>query len=206
MILAIHIHIHDSLEAWLCHALNYGAVISIGNYHQSKMKNVCDDQTIEQLYKKHSPKLRNYLYYKCKDLERANDLVQEAFTKLWEKCKDVIPKTAKSFLYTVARNAMINLINKDKVRMKFNSTQKQGKEFKTPHFDMEYKEYKSKLEGVISDLPDGQREAFLMNRIDKLTYKEIAERLDISVKAVEKRMHKALAKLRDQLTQTADKI
>ena len=206
MTLAINIYINDSLAGRLIHRINQGINISFNNYHHPEMKNVCDDQTIERLYKQHAPQLRNYLYYKCKNIERADDLVQEAFSKLWEKCKDVVPEAAKSFLYTVAKNTMINLINKDKVRMKFNSTQTKAKEHETPQFQMEYSEYKHKLEGVISDLPDGQREAFLMNRIDKLTYKEIAERLDISVKAVEKRMHKALVKLREQLTETADKI
>ena len=49
---------------------------------------------------------------------------------------------------------------------------------------------------AIADLPENQRIVFLMNRLDKKTYKEIAELLDISVKAVEKRMHKALKELR----------
>ena len=40
-----------------------------------------------------------------------------------------------------------------------------------------------------------------MNRIEKMTYSEIAEALDVSVKAVEKRMHKALLKLRIQINE-----
>ena len=54
-------------------------------------------------------------------------------------------------------------------------------------------------QSAISDLPEGQREVFLLNRIDKKTYKEIAEMLDISVKAVEKRMNLALQDLRNYL-------
>jgi RNA polymerase sigma-70 factor (ECF subfamily) len=68
---------------------------------------------------------------------------------------------------------------------------------------MEMSEFKVKLEQAINDLPDGQREAFLMHRIDQMTYKEIAERLEISVKAVEKRIHKALVKLRGKLKEHA---
>ena len=64
---------------------------------------------------------------------------------------------------------------------------------------MEYAEFKNELETAINDLPEGQKEVFLMNRIDKLTYKEIAERLGVSQKAVEKRMHKALLKLKNLL-------
>ncbi len=170
------------------------------------MANICEDKTIEKLYRKHSVQLRNYLYYRCKNLERSNDLVQEAFSKLWEKCKDIVPEAAKSFLFTVARNTMLNLIKHDRVRMEFQTNSEQSFEYETPEFKLEYDEFKNSVETIISDLPDGQREAFLLNRIDKLSYKEIAERLGISQKAVEKRMSKALGTLREKLNEYADRI
>ena len=61
---------------------------------------------------------------------------------------------------------------------------------------MEEEEFRLRLEKAIAELPEKNRVVFLMNRIDKLTYKEIADQLNLSVKAVEKRMHKALLKLR----------
>ncbi|GAB5524599.1 MAG: hypothetical protein Roseis2KO_24710 [Roseivirga sp.] len=61
---------------------------------------------------------------------------------------------------------------------------------------MEYNEFESTITQAIDQLPEGQREVFLLNRIEKKTYVEIAEMLEVSVKAVEKRMHKALVKLR----------
>jgi RNA polymerase sigma-70 factor (ECF subfamily) len=167
------------------------------------MPNVCEDKIIEQLYRQHAAQLRNYLYYRCKNLERSNDLVQEAFSKLWEKCKEVVPKAAPSFLYTVARNAMLNLVKKDQIRFKYEAETDSELDYESPEFNMEMSEFKVKLEQAINDLPDGQREAFLMHRIDQMTYKEIAERLEISVKAVEKRIHKALVKLRGKLKEHA---
>ena len=62
---------------------------------------------------------------------------------------------------------------------------------------MEVTEFDEKIKRAIGLLSDGQREVFLLSRIQKKTYKEIAELLGISVKAVEKRMHKALIKIRD---------
>ena len=61
------------------------------------------------------------------------------------------------------------------------------------------KEFENKLNNAIKALPDGCREVFLMNRIDKLKYGEIAARLDLSVKAIEKRMSKAIGILKEQL-------
>ncbi|MEO1255390.1 MAG: sigma-70 family RNA polymerase sigma factor, partial [Bacteroidota bacterium] len=54
----------------------------------------------------------------------------------------------------------------------------------------------SKLTEAINELPDGQREVFLLNRVEGKTYAEIAEMIGVSVKAIEKRMHHALVHLR----------
>lgn len=162
--------------------------------------NVCEKPVFDQLFREVAPQLRNFLYYRCGNAERANDLVQDAFLKLWEKCKDVLPDAAKSFLFTVAKNLMLNLVKKDKVRFDFAKTEETEKlEYENPEYRMEYTEFKNELETAINNLPEGQKEVFLMNRIDKLTYREIAERLGVSQKAVEKRMHKALIKLKDLL-------
>ena len=163
--------------------------------------NLCEEKILGDVFEQVAPQLRNYLYYKCGNLERSQDLVQEAFSILWQKCKDIIPAAAKSFLYKVATNLLINLAKKDQVRLAFQQQNEGSLEFENPEYQLEYKEYKSRLEHAISSLPEGQREAFLMNRIDKMTYKEIAETLGVSVKAVEKRMHKALLKLKDILNE-----
>ena len=69
----------------------------------------------------------------------------------------------------------------------------------TPQFDLEIKELQDRLEQAIAQLPENQRIVFLMNRMDKMKYAEIAAYLDLSVKAVEKRMHLALLELRQIL-------
>ena len=65
-----------------------------------------------------------------------------------------------------------------------------------PEFILEEKQFKNKLLKAIEDLNETQRVAFLMHRIDGKKYSEIAEELNISVKAVEKRIHLALVELR----------
>ena len=64
---------------------------------------------------------------------------------------------------------------------------------------MEENEFKNKLQNAISNLTEGQRTAFLLNRIEGKKYREIAVILEISVKAVEKRMSLALASLRKEI-------
>ena len=69
----------------------------------------------------------------------------------------------------------------------------------SPEFILLEKEFMEKLETTIANLPDKQREVFLLNRIEKKKYKEIAEMLNISTKAVEKRMHQALVIMRQEI-------
>ena len=126
----------------------------------------------------------------------AEDTVQEAFYTLWQNCKNVTSTLAKAYVYRVAQNQMIKRLEKDKVHRKYMSLQTKSEEEAGPDFFLEYNELSEKLKVAIEQLPDGQREVFLMNRFDNKTYAEIADELEVSVKAVEKRMHKALVKLR----------
>jgi RNA polymerase sigma-70 factor (ECF subfamily) len=69
----------------------------------------------------------------------------------------------------------------------------------TPEDELHFQELKQKYEVALSQLTENQRITFLMNRMEGLTYREIAIRLDISQKAVEKRMSLALASLKEEL-------
>jgi len=68
-----------------------------------------------------------------------------------------------------------------------------------PEFLMETSEFQEYLDQVLESIPEHERVVFLMNRIEQLKYKEIAERLNISVKAVEKRMSKALEVIKQKI-------
>jgi RNA polymerase sigma-70 factor (ECF subfamily) len=67
-----------------------------------------------------------------------------------------------------------------------------------PEFILEEDQFKTKLNNAIQNLNETQRVAFLMHRIDGKKYAEIAAELEISVKAVEKRIHLALVELRKE--------
>ena len=155
-----------------------------------------------QVFDAHFDGLRNFLYYKLGDTQAAEDIAQEAFIKLWEKRTTVRMATVKTFLFTIGSNLAINQMKHKQVRFNFANRQVSMVEKETPEYLMEQKEFKERLEEVIGLMPEGSREVFLMNRLDDKKYAEIAELLEISVKAVEKRMSKALQVLRDELGYT----
>ena len=161
-----------------------------------KSDNLCEEENFRSLFYSFAEQLRNFIYYKGGDMAHAEDLVQEAFSKLWENCNKVVPEKARSYLYKVAGNLFLNHIDHQKVVLKFESRSQKKHEEETPQYLLEKDEFQKRLEEAIRSLPEEQRIVFLMNRIDKKKYREIAEELDISIKTVESRMHKALAALR----------
>lgn len=162
-------------------------------------KSICEQKTYEFLFEAHSKTLYNFIYYKCGDVHQAEDIVQDAFIKLWNNCSKVIFDKAKSFLFTVARNLFLNEVAHKKIvlRHQLDVTVKSSNE--TPQFLLEEQEFMITLKKAIADLPEKQRAVFLLSRIDKKKYSEISEIVGVSVKAVEKRMSLALITLRDKI-------
>jgi RNA polymerase sigma-70 factor (family 1) len=158
---------------------------------------VCNEFVFSNLFKSHVKQLRNFLLYKFGNSNHADDMMQEAFIKLWQNCKDVPLEKAKSYLYTIASNSSLNIIAHEKVKLTYQKNfSGLDKTTQSPEFILEEKQFKDKLLKAIDSLNETQRIAFLMHRIDGKKYKEIAEELNISVKAVEKRIHLALIELR----------
>ena len=159
-------------------------------------------EDLRNLYELYFVAIRNFLYYKTRDADLADDLVQEVFIKVWEKRDTIRKETVKSLMYTMANNLVINHFNHMKVVYAHEADATGAGshvEKQTPEYCYEEKEFELELNRVINSMPDGSREVFLMNRIEKLKYDEIAERLGLSVKAVEKRMSKALAIIREEI-------
>ncbi|MDF1696148.1 MAG: sigma-70 family RNA polymerase sigma factor [Saprospiraceae bacterium] len=159
----------------------------------------CNKIIFQKFYQDQSEGLLNYVYYKSGNTGFAEDTVQESFIRLWKNCARVPLEKAKSFLFTTATNLFRDRLKHKKVVLKFRERPVQTQTNQDPEFLMQEKEFKAKLDRVISALPEAQRITFLMNRIDKLKYREIAEILGVSQKTVEKRIHQALLVLRKEI-------
>ncbi len=164
-----------------------------------KEETVCKESVYNRLFTSLSTSIYNFIYFKCGNTAQAEDLVQEAFIKLWENCAKVPQEKAKSFLYTVCNNAFLNEVAHKKVVLNYVQKTESGINQQSPHYILEEKEFDKKLQNAIANLTEAQRIAFLMNRIEGKKYREIAEILDISIKAVEKRMSQALESLRKEI-------
>lgn len=164
------------------------------------MSSICDQNIFTKFFNEHVNTLRNFLLYKFKNENLAEDKTQEAFIKLWQNCKDVPPEKAKSYLYTVARNASLNELNHQKIVLDYQKhSNVSSSTIENPEYLLEQQQFHEKLTYAINNINETQRVAFLMHRIDGKKYHEIADELGISIKAVEKRIHLALLEIKKQI-------
>jgi RNA polymerase sigma-70 factor (family 1) len=162
-------------------------------------KDLCKPKTFESVFSTHAKDLRRFVYYKAKDIGVAEDIVQDVFVKIWEDCRNIRFETVKGLLYTIANNMFLNRAKHLKVVHRYQQEKGVETNHESPEYELLQQEYQERLKKAVAALPDIQREVFLMSRVDKKKYREIAEVLHISTKAVEKRMHNALLTLKEQL-------
>ncbi|MBU2939413.1 sigma-70 family RNA polymerase sigma factor [Lacinutrix sp. C3R15] len=162
--------------------------------------NLCKESTFNTFYTKQVQAVSNFAFYKCGDKDHALDLVQDAFSKIWQNCSKIDYTKAKTYLFTTVNNLFLNTIKHKKVVLEYAKASPYiDTNNQNPEYLLEEEEFKIKLQNAIASLTDGQREVFLLNRIEGKKYREIATLLNLSQKAVEKRMSGALKALRAEI-------
>ncbi|MBP8760880.1 MAG: sigma-70 family RNA polymerase sigma factor [Parabacteroides sp.] len=158
-----------------------------------------DKTEFKVIFDKHFDELRRYIYYRCGDEETASDLAQEVFMRVWEKRSQLEKDYIKPLLYKMAGDCVVSDYRKRSVQAGFVQNMRIESEYLSPQDELQFEELKQQYEKALQHLTESQRTAFLMSRNDELKYQEIAERLQISVKAVEKRITETLRVLRTKL-------
>ena len=153
------------------------------------------------LFDTHFEEIRRYIFFRSGDVVISTDIAQETFMKVWEKQLDVSPHEDVALLYKMAGNLMISHFRREKLSRKARQEMDLQLTDDQDH-DIYYKELKATYKKALMKLPDKQRLVFMMSRMEQFTYREISERLEISIKTVEKRMHQALKFLRKELDLT----
>lgn len=149
----------------------------------------------KNIYNLHGKAIRNYIYYRSGNADVADDITQETFIKVWEKQLKYQPQKIKSLLYKIANQMFVDLVRRNKFEANYVEQLKfKLKEGVEKTEDNEF--FRKKCETALKKLTEKERTVFLMSRKDEMKYAEIADCLNISQKAVEKRMTSALKKLR----------
>jgi len=160
---------------------------------------------LDALFKQYYRPLCLYAaHYLNGDIVASEDIVQDCFVKLWQRDdsdrRNITDKRnisdKRAFLYTAVRNACIDTLRRQHPEMtSIDPSDLEGTISDEEAVDRSERE--AKVWEIINGLPDRCREVFLMAKRDGMTYNEIAEELDISVKTVEHQISKAMKKLRN---------
>jgi RNA polymerase sigma-70 factor (family 1) len=152
------------------------------------------------LYKEYSGRLYRFALGYLKSEAEAEELVQEVFTKIWEKRADLKKELSfKSFLFTIAFNI---------IRKHFRTKAYLSEYFKTgiiSDLDMQtsqkitYDSLYQYITELVNQLPARRKEIFIKSRFEGLSINEIAEKLKISHKTVENQLTEALKFIRTNL-------
>ena len=143
--------------------------------------------------------IRRYLYYRCGDTTASTDLAQDTFMRIWEKQMNVIPGKDAGLIYKIASDLFVSYMRRENLRKNSPEQIRFEEQTSSPDDELQYHELQDKYEKALMKLPENQRVTFLMSRNEELSYQEIATRLSISVKTVEKRISGALSLLRKEL-------
>jgi RNA polymerase sigma-70 factor, ECF subfamily len=157
----------------------------------------------EKVFREYYSPLTLYVNGILKDSDLAEEIVQDFFYNFWKNREQLDVHTSiKSYLFQSVRNRALKHLRHENVKQKYASKVLDSADDKlnvTGLSVYELKELEEKINKVLDKLPPVCNQVFRMSRFEGLKYKEIAERLSISVKTVEANMSRALSEFRQQL-------
>jgi len=161
-----------------------------------------DHAAFTEIYDRFKAVLYAHLYNKLRSRDDAKDILQEIFTQLWNRRKEVEVKVSLSaYLYGAVRNRVLKHIGRKQLNNKYFDSilafceEEVGE---TDHLIRE-RQLSALIEKEIDNLPERMREVFILSRKYNLSHKEIAEQLGIAESTVTKQVKNALKVLRTRL-------
>ncbi|MCW3124298.1 MAG: polymerase sigma-70 factor [Flavipsychrobacter sp.] len=156
----------------------------------------------EEVFRSHFSSLHSYACSIIKDEEVAEEVVQNVFCKLWEKQEQLLnSEGVLPYLYRAVHNESLNYLRHDKVKEGYRAYVAGNKSYANNHDPAAIKELQQRIDDALNELPEQCRTIFQLSRLEEQKYRNIAEKLGISVKTVENQVAKAVKLLRNKLAE-----
>jgi RNA polymerase sigma-70 factor (ECF subfamily) len=158
-----------------------------------------DEQAFTVLYNRHKDKLYAFAMDLVGSNDKAYDLVQEVFLKIWEQRASFAEREIfATYLYQMVRNFSMDyfrtIVRESTLYNMLSASEKEA--VLTPESFLEYRDLQKKVQIAINNLPPRQKEIYIMHKEERLKYNEIAERLNLSVSTVENHFCRAIGSIR----------
>lgn len=157
------------------------------------------------LYDRYSKKLYYFSLKYLHNTYEAEELVQSIFVSIWEHRKSLdASRSLKNYIYRSAVNYIYNYMKKRAIRERYIETEIQNGEL---HSNQTYEQIhlhdlEKFISFIVEALPSQQQKIFQLSRFDGLSHKEIAVKLNLSVRTVENSIYRALKLIREMLKPT----
>lgn len=158
-----------------------------------------DKDAFKSLYNRYSKKIYFFSLKHLSNNIEAEELVQSVFINVWENRKSLdATLSVKAYIYKAAVNYIYNYLRKKIIHARFIESEIQKGEI---YSDLTYEQVflndlERSINSVVETLPSQQQKIFRLSRYEGMTHKEIASKLDLSVRTVENQMYRALKVLR----------
>lgn len=167
---------------------------------KTKSEVIITSKFLESLFNRHYEELVRYAFTIVKDNESAEDVVQKVFIRLWEKRFELLEiVNFRAYLYRSVYNASINQYTAQKKKSREDVLGNLSSSQESDELVLS-RELQEQINQALETLPEKCREVFELSRLEGLSYKEIAEQQQISIKTVENQMGKALKLMRIALS------
>lgn len=162
-----------------------------------------DEKAFERLFHRYYSHLCLVAEQYVQNKAEAEEIVQDTFVSIWEKKEKIaITTSVKNYFFRSVKNSCLNYLKHNQIKNryaeKFLSEASQAEPDDDGFIESELFQ---KIEECINSLPEKRREVFRLSREEGLKYREIAKKLNISVKTVETHMGLAIKTLREKFNQ-----
>lgn len=177
---------YDIFQSACNNRITYSSYLQLTGNMTTSEYNKSVDQYSDNIYR--------FALKNLRDTEKAKDIVQDTFMKLWVRVEDVNFEKVKSYLFTSAYHSMVDLSRKEKRVGEYN----EAKVKKLGHSE-QYSDAKEILDAAVAKLPDIQRQMILLRDYEGYSYEEIGEITNLNESQVKVYIFRARKFLKDYI-------